>query len=160
MGGKQIVKGLTSMIIKVVLAIIIVAAIYKIATTCYNFGFRIFAEEAMDPDGGTEVTVAIVEGKSVKEIGTILKEKGLIRDANLFYIQEMVSGEHGKLQAGVYTLNTNMTPKDIIRILAEGPVETTDEDGSSSAIVEGTDSSDESSTDSSTQEDASTQDDN
>lgn len=132
MDGKQIAKSLAGMIVKAVLAIVIVAVIYKVATSCYNFGYRVFAEEAIDPNGGTEITVAIVEGKSAKEIGAILKEKGLVRDANLFYIQELVSGEHGKLQAGVYTLSTNMTPKEIIRVLAAGPTEDVDDKDDSS----------------------------
>ena len=161
MDGKQIAKSLAGMIVKAVLAIVIVAVIYKVATNCYNFGYRVFAEEAVDPNGGTDVTVAIVEGKSAKEIGAILKEKGLIRDANLFYVQELVSGEHGKLQAGVYTLNTNMTPKEMIRILAAGPTDDAQEDsGSTDTSTVTTGEGDAGETDDTTQEGTDTSNDN
>ena len=64
------------------------------------------------------MSVAIVEGKSVREIGEILEEKGLIRSASLFYLQEMVSSYHGKLQPGIYELSTSMTPEEMMAIMA------------------------------------------
>ena len=73
------------------------------------------------------MSVAIVEGKSVMEIGQILEEKGLIRSAYLFYLQEMVSSYHGKLQPGVYELSTAMTPEEMIEIMAASYTEEVEE---------------------------------
>ena len=92
----------------------------KLSGEAYDFGRRIFSEEPMTPAPGYSTSVAIVEGKSSKEIGKILEEKGLIRSGTLFYFQEMVSDYHGKLLPGVYQLSTSMTPEEMMAIMAEG----------------------------------------
>ncbi len=120
MKGKRVVASLAAVVFKIVLAAVVIMLIYKVTLKCYDFGYRVFAEPAIDANGGREVTVSIVEGKGAKEIGKLLESKGLIRDADLFYIQELLSGEHGKLKGGVYILNTNMTSKEMIKILSQG----------------------------------------
>lgn len=120
MKSKRVVASLAAVVFKIVLAVVVIMVIYKVTFKCYDFGYRVFAEPAIDANGGREVTVSIVEGKSAKEIGKVLESKGLIRDADLFYIQELLSGEHGKLKGGVYILNTNMTSREMLKILANG----------------------------------------
>ena len=48
----------------------------------------------------------------------ILEEKGLIRDAKLFYFQEMFSEYKGELKPGVYELSTGMTPYEMMEIMS------------------------------------------
>ena len=124
----QVVLSFLGMIVKVILAILVVMLVYKGAVTCYDFGYRVFNEPAMcgEDEEPEEVTVAIVAGKSVKQVGTILKNKGLIRDVLLFQIQELISGEHGNMQPGVYTFTTDMTAKEMIIMMAQGSSETED----------------------------------
>ena len=81
--------------------------LYRVAGFAFDFGFRIFAEEPIDREPGIDVNVAVVEGKSVKEIGKLLEEKGLIRNGTLFILQEKFSEYSGELRPGVYTLNTS-----------------------------------------------------
>ena len=50
--------------------------------------------------------------------GDILEEKGLIRDAKLFYFQEMFSEYKGELKPGVYELSTGMTPYEMMEIMS------------------------------------------
>ena len=109
--------------IALIIIVFIVMFVYKMCVKTYDFGYRIFAEEPMSPAPGYKVSVAIVEGKSVMEIGEILKSKGLIRSAYLFYLQEMVSNYHGKLQPGVYDLSTAMTPDEMMAIMSAVPEE-------------------------------------
>jgi UPF0755 protein len=52
------------------------------------------------------------------EVGEILQEKGLIRDAKLFYLQELFSNYHGKLQPGIYELSNSMTPEEMMAVMA------------------------------------------
>ena len=54
----------------------------------------------------------------MKEIGQLLQEKGLIRDAKHFYLQEFFSSYHKKLQPGIYELNTAMTPEEMMAVMA------------------------------------------
>ena len=92
--------------------------VYRFALQAYDFGYRIFAEEPVSPEPGLTMSVAIVEGKSPLEVGQILEEKGLIRNAYLFYLQEMFSSYHKELQPGVYELNTAMTPEEMMAVMA------------------------------------------
>ena len=127
MNTKKIVFTIFKTCIMFVLILLIGMFVYKLTAKAYDFGYRIFAEEPMSPAPGYTMSVAIVEGKSVMEIGQILEEKGLIRSAYLFYLQEMVSSYHGKLQPGVYELSTAMTPEEMIEIMAASYTEEVEE---------------------------------
>ena len=51
-------------------------------------------------------------------IANKLKEEGLIRDANLFVAQLKLSSYADKIKAGTYILNTSMTAKEMMQIMA------------------------------------------
>ena len=115
MKARELVGSVIETVIKVVVTIVVVMAVYRFSVTAYDYGVRVFAEEPMSASPGESVTVVIPDGKSTKEVGDILEKNGLIRDANLFVIQEMLSGlEHG-LAPGTYELNTAMTIGDMIK---------------------------------------------
>ena len=116
--GKLLTK-IGTLLIKVASICLAAFILYKVATVCYDYGFRIFAEKPVDRQPGIDVNVAIVEGKSVKEIGKLLEEKGLIRSGSLFVWQEKFSEYSGDLKPGVYTLNTSQTPYEMMAIMSE-----------------------------------------
>ncbi|MCR5250227.1 MAG: endolytic transglycosylase MltG [Lachnospiraceae bacterium] len=120
MSPRKVAWAIIKAVFAVVIAAVIMMLVYRFALDAYDFGFRIFAEEPVSPEPGLTMSVAIVEGKSPMEIGEILKEKGLIRDAWLFYLQEMFSSYHKELQPGVYELNTAMTPEEMMAVMATG----------------------------------------
>lgn len=124
MESKQIVSTVAGMVIKIGIAIVVLFIIFKLTIATYNFGYRIFGEKPISEGEGREVSVAIVEGKSVKEIGKILVSKGLIRDANLFYIQELLSAYHNKLKPGIHVLSTSMTPEEMMEVMSREQEET------------------------------------
>jgi UPF0755 protein len=115
---KKMIWGVLKTIFKIAVTLAIVILIYNLGLKAYDFGFRIFAEEPIELGTGRTVSVSIVEGKSVSEIGDILEEKGLIRDAKLFYFQEMFSEYKGELKPGVYELSTGMTPYEMMEIMS------------------------------------------
>ena len=115
---KKMIWGVLKTIFKIAVTLAIVILIYNLGLKAYDFGFRIFAEEPVELGTGRMVSVSIVEGKSVSEIGDILEEKGLIRDAKLFYFQEMFSEYKGELKPGVYELSTGMTPYEMMEIMS------------------------------------------
>ena len=115
---KKMIWGVVKGILKIAVTLAIVILIYNLGLKAYDFGFRIFAEEPVELGTGRMVSVSIVEGKSVSEIGDILEEKGLIRDAKLFYFQEMFSEYKGELKPGVYELSTGMTPYEMMEIMS------------------------------------------
>lgn len=127
MEGKQIVGAVCSTIFRVIIAIAVIYFIYNVAIDSYNFGYRVFADVAMEVSPGTDVGVSIVAGKSPMEIGELLEEEGLVKDAKIFYVQELLSEYHGKLEPGVYVLNTSMSSEEMMAVMAQSET-TSDED--------------------------------
>lgn len=118
MDAKRIVIAIFKTIVSIALIVVIGMFVYRFAIQAYDFGYRIFAEEPVSPEPGLTMSVAIVEGKSVMDVGEILEEKGLIRNHYLFYFQELFSNYHGQLKPGVFELCTAMTPEQMIEIMA------------------------------------------
>lgn len=132
MNAKKIVISIFKSCITIVVLMFVAMFVYKLCIKTYDFGYRIFAEEPMSPPPGYTTSVAIVEGKSVMEIGEILEERGLIRNAYIFYLQELVSDYHGQLMPGVYELSTAMTPEEMMALMAANYSEDAEEsDGDS-----------------------------
>lgn len=103
---------------RIALYVCVVVLIFWIGKSTYQFGFDVFNQEAMSPGEGQEVTVVIKQDSSVYKIAKTLESKGLIKDAKVFYVQEMFSNYHGKLRPGTYLLSTAYTPNRIMGILS------------------------------------------
>ncbi len=118
MNIKDIALMFMGFIIRASIIAIAVLVIAKTGQKAYDFGFRIFTEEAMNPPPGRDVAVTIVSGDSTMDVGKMLEEKGLIRDSKLFYVQKKCSVYDNDIQPGFYTLNTSMTAEDMFAIIA------------------------------------------
>lgn len=118
MNIKQLATSFIGFVIRAVVLVFAILAIYRAGQAAYDFGFRIFTEEPMTPEPGRDVSITIVQGDSVLEVGEMLEEKGLIRDAKLFFIQKKCSVYDGDIKPGFYTLNTSMTADDMFAIIA------------------------------------------
>ena len=124
MKTKQLVFAVLGTICKVVAAIVIVYLVYEGAMLAYDYGYRVFTEPAMAKEGqGIEIAVDITMGKTDRQIGHILEDKGLVRDGDLFYVQALLSEYSGKLLPGSYVLSTEMTAKEMMEIMATEPEE-------------------------------------
>lgn len=118
MDNKQILVSALMTTIKVAVGIVIIFVLYRGAMTAYDYGYRIFAEGPVSTGEGKAVTVYIPEGSGVGDIGEILVTNGLIKDAKLFYLQNLVSAHRNELAAGVYELNTAMTAFEMMDVMA------------------------------------------
>lgn len=114
----RVLGTLLSILIKVAIAVWIVNFIYSKTVWAYDFGYRVFTENAIADAPGRDVTVSVTEGKSYMEIANILEEKGLVRDANLAFCQILLSEYREKLQPGVYILNTSMKTEEMLKMMA------------------------------------------
>ena len=132
----EIIGGVVELIVKIVVFVFIVMFVFKTATKAYDYGYRVFAEEPMTVGEGRTISIYVEETSSVKEIGQMLQEKGLIRDANLFVIQELVSENHDKIQPGIYDLNTSMTGEEMLSVMATAPGEMEELPGTSVPSIE------------------------
>ena len=118
---KYIIGAIVETVIKLVALIFIVTYVIRGATAAYDYGFRVFAEEPMEAGEGRIISVSVANGDTAKEVGQMLQDKGLIRDAVLFRIQELLSENHGKIQPGIYDLSTAMTAQEMLAVIAVEP---------------------------------------
>lgn len=123
----KVIFRFVSVSFSVLMMLLVVAGLLKLGTFCYDFGYRVFTETAVDEEPGRDVVVQLTSDMSEREIGKMLEEEGLVRDGSLFYVQLKVSAYSGKLKPGIYTLNTSMTGKDMIIVLAAGTEESTEQ---------------------------------
>ncbi len=107
-----------SRVTRLLFAIVIVMVIYVGALTAYDFGYRLFAEKPISLAPGKDVVVEIKEGMGTSAIADMLEQKGVIRDALVFNIQNRLSHYKGSFRAGTYTLNTSMDNEEIMAILS------------------------------------------
>ncbi len=117
MKASHVFNAIFSIVLKVVVVVVSILVIYRGATTAYDYGYRLFTEPPVSEGTGREVTVSITSGKKAKEVGELLESKGLIRDAKLFYLQELFSDYHGKIKPGIYTLDSSMTAEEILKTI-------------------------------------------
>ena len=114
---KMVLRTVT-IVLKVVFAVLLIMFVYKGATMAYDYGYRVFAEPAVDVAPGWDMDVVIDEGMDAKAIGQYLESKGLIKDGTLFYLQNILSKYKGDLKAGSYVLNTSMTSEEMMAVLS------------------------------------------
>lgn len=118
MSIKSLIATVLEMIIKVVILTVVGIFVFRYAMQAYDFGYRVFADEPVSIAGGRTITVGIAKSASVKDIGELLEEKGLIEDAKLFVVQELLSAHHGDIIPGIYDLSTDMTTAQMLEIMS------------------------------------------
>ena len=110
--------GVAGTLIMIVLYICVIVLLFWVGKASYQFGLDVFNQQAMSPGEGQQVTVVIKEGASAYKVGKTLEQKGLIKDAAAFVVQERMSAYHGQIKAGTYLLSTAYTPTRIIAVLS------------------------------------------
>lgn len=120
---KYLIGAVVETIIKVVVLAAVVVFVLRASTTAYDFGYKVFADEPVSVTGGRTITVGISEEADIKDIAAMLEEKGLIADANLFIVQELLSAYHGEIVPGIYDLSTAMTAEEMLSIMSTPAME-------------------------------------
>ena len=105
-------------VFKIALYICIIVFLIWIGKSTYQFGYDVFNQQAMSPGEGQQVTVVVKEGSSAYDVGRTLKQKGLVKNALAFAVQERMSASHGKIKAGTYLLSSAYTPTRILAVLS------------------------------------------
>lgn len=118
MSIKEAIGSTFELIVKVAALIFAITYIMKASTAAYEYGYRVFTETPMSQGEGRTISVSVEEPVSAKDVGKMLEERGLIRDANLFVIQELLSESHNKIQPGIYDLSTAMTAEEMLAVMS------------------------------------------
>lgn len=136
MNLNKVVFKFVSISFSILVALLVVVGLVKLGTFCYDFGYRVFTEAPVSKEPGRDVVVQITADMSESDIGKALEDKGLIRDGKLFLAQLKLSAYSGDLLPGIYTLNTSMTAKEMMVIMANAPEEETEDAGNTTNDVE------------------------
>ncbi len=124
MNVKQLLGAVSATIIKIAVAAVVISVVFRLAVYAYDFGYKVFADVPVSEGEGRIVNVVVSAGQSSRELARILEEKGLIEDANVFYIQERLSDYKDKLKPGTYELSTAMNSQQMLEILCDVEEET------------------------------------
>lgn len=127
MNASKVVLHILSVCISILVVVLIAFGLVKLGVLAYDTGYRVFTEQPMDIAPGDDVVVEVSEGLSGMELGTLLEEKGLVRDAYLFQIQMKLSVYADKVKPGLYTLNTSQTAREMLQVMAAEPEEEDEE---------------------------------
>lgn len=119
MNVKQLLGAISAMIIKIAVAAAVIAVVFRLAVYAYDFGYKVFADKPLSEGEGRTVSVVVSEGQSSRELAKLLEQKGLIEDANVFYVQEKLSDYKDKLKPGVYELSTAMNSQQMLEVLCD-----------------------------------------
>ena len=126
MNLNKVILKFVSISFSILVTLLVVVGLVELGSYSYDFGYRVFTETPIDKTPGTDVVVQVTADMSEHEIGKMLEEEGLVRDGTLFYAQLKLSAYSGELLPGTYTLNTSMTGKDMIVVMATEPEESTE----------------------------------
>lgn len=97
----------------------IVVALFLFVSTALSVWWVVSYCYSITADGGSgSALVYIPKGSSVKKIGEILEEAGLIDNDIRFPLVAKLSGESGRLLAGEFRLTTGQTVLDTLRALS------------------------------------------
>ena len=118
-------KKTIQIIFRIFIVTIIVYVAAKLGTIAFDFGYRVFTEPAVAEAPGDDVLVQVKEGMEAGELAEVLEEKGLIRDARLFYLQATLCKFEPKM--GNYTLKTSMTPSQMMEAMTPTKEDSSDD---------------------------------
>ena len=128
MSIKQVLVALLNMIFRLTISCIVVVLVYRAAMYSYHFGYMVFADATMEVSPGRDVSVTVETDDDIKDIGETLERRGLISDSKIFLVQAVLLEYKDKLVPGVYTLNTSMTPEQMLEIMAQTAEEESEEE--------------------------------
>jgi UPF0755 protein len=124
MNGKEFLGAISSTIIKIAIAAAVIMVVFRLAIYAYNFGFQIFADQPVSSGDGRTVSVIVSDGLSDMELSKLLEQKGLVSDANVFFVQLKLSDD--EVVSGAYELNTAMTAAEMLEVMSGGNQEEED----------------------------------
>jgi len=102
-------------------AVALVVLIYC-GTAAYHFGLKIFSESTMVQAPGTNFSIVVESGTSIRQLGQTLEEKGIIEDDIVFFVQSLIF-EVDDPVAGTYIFNNSYTAEELLNVISAGPEE-------------------------------------
>ena len=107
-----------SISLQMIVCALVVIFLYDAGVKGFAFGGSIFSNAAVSsPGNGRDMIVKKKKGASDLDVAKLLESKGLIEDYKVFLVQTVLY--KATLYPGPYTLNTSMTPEEMLDILMQ-----------------------------------------
>ncbi len=127
--------GFAKSVLKVTVLVILAFALFYGSSYAYKYGQKVFEAKGVEEAPGTDITVTIKNGTTVKQLGVLLEDYGLIEDDFIFYLQT-IAFEYKSVTPGTYEFNTSLSGEEIIAILSAGGIESDEEETESEKASE------------------------
>lgn len=105
-------------ILRLAIIILVIVGIYRVGEYSYAYCYSIVSDAAVEEEPGRDISVTLTNDMSAKNVAQLLERKGLVKDATIFRLQLKVNDYEDALKPGTYVLNTSMTPKEMMAIMA------------------------------------------
>ncbi len=112
-------SGGSTAISSLVKAVIYIAAILVISGVLSYFTITVGNDVFAFVKSDDEITVTIGEGTTIKELGEILEDNGVIKYAGIFNLYAKLRDKNPDLVAGEYTVTPSMNYDQLIRVFAK-----------------------------------------
>ncbi len=115
-------KNALRIVFRVLVNIIIILLLIQVFTMAYNFAYKVFTDNCMNPQDNKEIQFVIKPDTSTIEIVDDLIADGLVEGKYVMLVKIYASSYHGKLKPGTYALTRSMTQDEILKTIT-GTVE-------------------------------------
>ena len=113
-GAAAVIGGIAA---RVIVAALLVLAVFLVAKYAYGFGKSIFYQEPAEPAPGRDIVFTVEEGDTAAGVAENLKKAGVILEDYPFTIQSKLYKVD--FVPGEYELNTSMTTRGILRVFED-----------------------------------------
>jgi len=109
----------------VVVLIVLVVAAYNFTIRAYGFG-KGYSELFFEEKPYAEAEITLEDGASLQEVAAVLESEGIIGNALIFRLENILKGNNNPFNGGTYTVNSLMSANNINYVLRQVPVESND----------------------------------
>ncbi len=122
MDNRKTSQGFAKISIRMLKYVIMIVVAIICATAAYSFGTKVFSNEAMEAEPGTDMSFTFAEGTTIKMVGDTLEEYQVIDDSAIFMVQSYIY-DVKSIEPGTYLFNTSQSSEEIFKTIAAGPEE-------------------------------------
>ena len=108
-------KNALRMVLQLLINIVILLLLLQVFTWAYNFSYKVFTDNALNPNSTKEVEFVIQPDSSTIEIVDDLVEQGVVADKYVMIAKIYLSSYHGKMMPGIYVLSPSMSEDEILK---------------------------------------------
>lgn len=118
MKAEKVMLSAGMFLLRTAVLVLVIAGIWRLGEFTYTYAYGVVSDAAVDPEPGRDVSVMLTSDMDAKDAAKLLEMKGLVEDKTIFWLQMKLAGYEDKLKPGQYDLNTSMTPRAMMKIMA------------------------------------------